>query len=82
MIWSAPRKRRRGQGPRLQNVDYVKAAIAILTIEARHAGAIALINGGVSGKKGITPNGAFDKPKTMSQVLRDVNSLHCTKKLG
>lgn len=30
-----------GQGPRLQNVDYVKAALSILTIEARHAGAIA-----------------------------------------
>ena len=70
-----------GQGPRLQNVDYVKAAISILTIEARHAGAIALINGGVSGKKGITPNGAFDKPKKAHTVLNDVNSLKFTGKL-
>jgi hypothetical protein len=65
-----------GQGPRLTNVAYVKAAISILTIEARHASAFALIVGRVGGSQGITPKGAFDKPKTMKQVLSDVSDLH------
>ncbi len=68
-----------GQGPRLTNVAYVKAAISILTIEARHASAFALIQGHITGSSGITPTGAFDKPKTMSRVLSDVAALHFIK---
>ncbi len=68
-----------GQGPRIKNVDYVKAALSILTIEARHASAFALIRGRVGGPLGITPHGAFDKPKSMNQVLSDVNGLHFIK---
>ncbi len=65
-----------GQGPRIKNEDYLKAAISILTIEARHASAFGLIRGRVGGPLGITPNGAFDKPKSMHRVLSDVKSLH------
>lgn len=65
-----------GQGPRLQEVAYVKAAISILTIEARHASAFALIQGRIGGSQGITPHGSFDRPKTMSKVLSDVKGLH------
>ena len=68
-----------GQGPRLYTTAYVEAAISILTIEARHASAFGLIRGNIGGKNGITPNGTFDKPKTMSQVLSDVKATHFIK---
>ena len=65
-----------GQGPRIKTVAYVEAAISILTIEARHASAFAMIQNRIGGPEGIAPSGAFDKPKSMSQVLSDVGSLH------
>ncbi|MGI8579189.1 MAG: ferritin-like domain-containing protein [Solirubrobacteraceae bacterium] len=68
-----------GQGPRILSEEYLEAAISILTIEARHAAAFALIVGNIGGKNGITPNGTFDKPKTMSRVLSDVKATHFIK---
>jgi hypothetical protein len=68
-----------GQGPRILSAEYLAAAISILTIEARHAAAFAIIRGHIVGKSGITPNGTFDKPKTMSQVLKDVKATHFIK---
>jgi rubrerythrin len=61
-----------GQGPYIHTFAYVKAALSILTIEARHAAAFAYAAGHVTGKTGISPNGAFDKPKTKAHVLKDV----------
>jgi len=52
-------------------VAYVKAALSILTIEARHASVIGLLNGS---KGMITPDGAFDTPYTAQKVLAAVKS--------
>ena len=68
-----------GQGPNILEVAYVEAALSILTIEARHASAFALIQGHIRGKNGITPNGAFDKPKSKARVLSDVKKTHFIK---
>jgi hypothetical protein len=46
------------------------AAVSVLTIEARHAGAIGYYND--PSAQSISPNGAFDKPKTAAQVLAAV----------
>ncbi|HEX3909991.1 MAG TPA: ferritin-like domain-containing protein [Solirubrobacteraceae bacterium] len=60
-----------GQALNIKNPAYVKAALSILTIEARHAGVIGLLNGS---KGMITPNGAFDTPLTAAKVLAAVKS--------
>ena len=53
-----------GAGPSLKSKALLAAAGSIVQIEARHAASIALLTGAK-----ITPNGAFDKPLTMKQVL-------------
>jgi glutamine cyclotransferase len=53
-----------GAGPALKSKALLAAAGSIVQIEARHAASIAVITG-----MSITPNGAFDKPLTMKQVL-------------
>lgn len=53
-----------GQAGAIQSKDILAAALAIHTIEARHA---ATLNSVL--KKSPTPEGAFAKPMTMSQVL-------------
>jgi hypothetical protein len=58
-----------GQALNIKNPAYVKAALSILTIEARHAGVIGLLNGS---KGAIAPNGAFDTPLTAAKVLAAV----------
>jgi len=68
-----------GQGPRILSGEYLAAAISILTIEARHASAFGLIVGNIGGKNGITPNGNFDKPKTLSRVASDVKKTRFIK---
>jgi hypothetical protein len=55
-----------GQGPRLSQVPLVKAALSIHSVEARHAVAVRSLGG-----KTFAPV-AFDKPKSMKQVLRAV----------
>ena len=61
-----------GQATNILQPAVVKAAVSILTIEARHAAAIAAILGKIPGKDGITPDGAFDKPLSRSAVLKAV----------
>jgi rubrerythrin len=61
-----------GQGFNIKKPAYLKVAISILTVEARHAGAIGLINGGSA--KDITPDGPFDTPYTAAKVLKAVKS--------
>jgi rubrerythrin len=63
-----------GQAFNIKQPAYLAAALAIVTVEARHAAAVGLIRN--ESEYGITPNGAFDKPYGASQVLKDVTSLH------
>jgi Ferritin-like domain len=53
-----------GAGPSLTNKALLAAAGSIVQIEGRHAATMAILTG-----QSITPNGAFDKPLTMKQVL-------------
>lgn len=55
-----------GAGPSLQSKALLAAAGSIVQIEARHAATIALLTMELGM---ITPNGAFDKPLTKTQVL-------------
>jgi len=59
-----------GQVTNIENVKYVKAAGSILTVEARHASVIGLLN--EPGGAAITPNGPFDTPLTAAEVLKAV----------
>lgn len=58
-----------GQVLNIKNPEYVVAAGSILTIEARHASIIGLLNGS---KGMITPNGPRDTPYTAGKVLSAV----------
>jgi Ferritin-like domain len=53
-----------GQAGNIQSKEILAAALAIHTIEARHAATINLVLG-----KNPTPDGAFAKPMSMAQVL-------------
>ena len=59
-----------GQAANIKTPAYLTAAGSILTIEARHASVIGLINQG--NEAGITPNGAFDTPYSAAKVLAAV----------
>jgi hypothetical protein len=56
-----------GQAGNIKTPAYLLAAASIVTIEARHAGAIALIL-----DKKINPDGAFDKGKSAHDILKAV----------
>jgi len=57
-----------GQAPRVKNDDILRAALAIHTVEARHASWIRDYNGVAPSPEG------FDKPRTKKQVLAIVAS--------
>jgi hypothetical protein len=59
-----------GAGPALSDKALLAAAGSIVQVEARHAASIAVLTG-----KSITPNGAFDKPLSMKQVLAKAGPL-------
>jgi hypothetical protein len=59
-----------GQALNIKSAAYVKAAISILTIEARHASVIGLLNDPTG--EMIAPNGPFDTPLTAAKVLAAV----------
>lgn len=65
-----------GQAGNLQSKALLGAAASIVTVEARHAGAIATILGnspyGGKSKNSITPDGAFDVPFSKQKVLKAV----------
>ena len=65
-----------GQATRIKQRPILAAAASIVTVEARHAAAIAvLINSAqLSGENGITPYGAFDKKSSMKRILGEVGS--------
>jgi rubrerythrin len=56
-----------GQAGLIQNQEVLAAALAIHTVEARHAATL-----GTLVKKSITPDGAFAKPADMATVLKAV----------
>ncbi len=58
-----------GQAGNIKTPAYLLAAASIVTIEARHAGAI----GSITGMK-INPNGAFDNGYTAGKVLSEVKA--------
>ena len=56
-----------GQAAKIQNPEVLAAALAIHSVEARHAATL-----GTLVKKSLTPDGAFAKPAEMSTVLAAV----------
>ena len=64
-----------GQAPRVKNRKILAAAGSIVTIEARHAAAVAaLLNQSPynEGDRSVTPSGAFDRASSMKKVLGEV----------
>ncbi len=59
-----------GQALNIQTPAYVRAAVSILTIEARHASVIGLLNEPAG--EDIAPDGPFDTPLTAAKVLAAV----------
>jgi rubrerythrin len=60
-----------GQAGNIKTPAYLLAAASIVTIEARHSGAIGSIIG-----KAINPNGAFDTGLSASAILKAVTATH------
>lgn len=58
-----------GQAFNIANVEYLKVALSIVTIEARHTGLIGQIT---RGKNGVAPHGPFDRKLRADQVLKRV----------
>ena len=56
-----------GQAAKIQNPEVLAAALAIHTVEARHAATL-----GTLVKRSLTPDGAFAKPADMETVLAAV----------
>ena len=67
-----------GQAGRLKSKALLGAAASIVTVEARHAGAVAVLlaqNPYADASKGsITPSGAFDRSASMKKILSEVGS--------
>ena len=56
-----------GQAAAIQSKEILAAALAIHSVEARHAAALNELAG-----RTITPDGAFGKPASMAEVLPKV----------
>ena len=65
-----------GQAPRLKSKALLATAGSIVTVEARHAAAFAILLGQspFTGAKSIAPSGSFDRSSSMSQILGNVKS--------
>jgi len=63
-----------GQAGRLKSKALLGAAASIATVEARHAGAIAVVLNKTpfEGKFSISPSGSFDRASSMSIILKEV----------
>ncbi len=66
-----------GQAGAIKNKEVLAAALAIHTVEARHAAALNILVGrgfgdGKGGLSGALPDGAFGKPMDMDSVLKAV----------
>lgn len=68
-----------GQAPRLKSGTLLGAAATIVTVEARHAAAAAVLVDRTpfnSGARSITPHGSFDAASSMRRILGDVKDTH------
>lgn len=64
-----------GQAGKIKTPAILGAAATIVTVEARHAAAIAqIINSDPRGSHGITPDGAFDVPLSKAKILSAVKA--------
>jgi Ferritin-like domain len=63
-----------GQGFNIANPAYLKVALTIVTIEARHAGVFGLL--ALNSAHAISPQGAFDDPWKAKRVLNAVRGTH------
>ena len=65
-----------GQATRILQKPILAAAASIVTVEARHSGAVAVLLGQspFSGEKSISPSGAFDRASSMRTILREVGA--------
>jgi rubrerythrin len=61
-----------GQALNISSPAYAAAALSIWSVEARHASVAGLLLKPTS--KNLSPNGAFDQPKTAAQVLKAVEA--------
>ena len=61
-----------GQAKNIGSKTILGAAGSILTIEARHASVIGFLNSET--RKGISPDGAFDEPKSANAILKAVTA--------
>jgi len=61
-----------GQALNIKSPAYIAAALSIWSVEARHASVAGLLLKPIPAN--ISPNGAFDKPKTAGQVLKAVEA--------
>ncbi|MDX6623649.1 MAG: hypothetical protein QOE75_1581 [Solirubrobacterales bacterium] len=61
-----------GQALNISSPAYIAAALSIWSVEARHASVAGLLLKPTPAN--ISPDGAFDKPKTASEVLKVVES--------
>ena len=67
----------KGQAPKISSDAYLAAALAIHTVEARHAAWIREIRGSAGASASASPApAAFDKPLTKKQVLSAVAGTH------
>jgi rubrerythrin len=58
-----------GQAPHIKTPAILVTAASIVTIEARHAGAVGILT-----DQAITPNGAYDRGSSMKTILKAVKS--------
>ena len=64
-----------GQAGKIKTPAILGAAATIVTVEARHAAAIAqIIKSDPTGRDGITPDGAFDVPYSKAKILKAVKA--------
>jgi len=65
-----------GQAGRLKSKALLGAAASIVTVEARHAGAVAVLlnQSPFAGEKSISPSGAFDRASSMKTILKEVGA--------
>jgi hypothetical protein len=65
-----------GQVGKIKTPAILAAAATIVTVEARHAAAVALLIDPthVKGKNGIAPDGGFDTPRSKAAILKAVKA--------
>lgn len=71
-----------GQATRIKSDALLAAAASIVTIEARHAAAIAVLRGSSpfnESDNSVTPDGAFDRARSMKRILKALDQTNFIK---